>query len=169
MIRLQVLYPHPYPLPLYRLSSLPLLSPLPLAHPLVHKALWGFVLPLLMSAVGLAQMALSPPRTSLGVSACMSVCIFIFRPCCPLTHLAHSSLLCSHHLQSSSDTAGLWWTLFQHGSDGSTVLWRAKWVETAWEASSQPPLPDPQLSKNHSSSCMVKQPWGSFLQDHYGY
>lgn len=77
MIRLQVLYPLPYPLPLHRLSSLPLLSLLPLAHPLVHKALRGFVLPLLMSAVGLAQMALSPqpptPQSPKYLLACLSV------------------------------------------------------------------------------------------------
>lgn len=41
MIRLQVLYPYPYPLPLHLLSSSPLPSLPPLAHPLWFTVLCG--------------------------------------------------------------------------------------------------------------------------------
>ena len=158
MIRLQVLYPHPYPLP--PPSSFLLAPPCSSSSrpPLAHGALWGLLCLCWCQHRSMPTRPPSPPPrwASEYLLACPSV-ILSFGPRCPLTHLTHTSLLCSHHLQSSPNTAGLWWTLFLHERDRSTQRRRAKSVETVWEASAQPPPPDPHLSQHHPSHCMHGQ------------
>lgn len=157
MIRLQVLYPDPYPLPLHLLFFLSTT----LLGSLCSE---GVALPLLMSALGHAQKALSPPRqASEYLLACLSVC-FVFWPRCPCTHHTHSLLLCSHLLQSSLNTAGLWWTLFLHEREMDRPFPGELNELRQSKRHRLKPTPTPTSPNiTHPIACMVKQPWGSSL------
>lgn len=147
MIWLQVLYHHPYPLPLHHLSSLPVPYLLPLAHLSWFKILcWGCDPFCWCQQWGMHRRPEAPEQ-----SLCVSL-----NDHCLLAHLTHSSLLCSHHLQSSPNTAGLWWTLFLHERDGLAVFRRAKWVGTIWEASAKT-LPTPTTLNITPSHCLYGQ------------
>lgn len=163
MIRLQVLYPILIPSP-------SIFSP-PCPSLVFFFSFFFFLSPTLWFTGlcggcwcqhGACLEGVSPPsQTSWQISAYMSVCIFISRPRCPLTHFTHSSLLCFRHLQPSPNAAGSWWTLFQHGSHGSTALRQAKWVETVWEASA--PLA-PTFSKITPPPAWSNSPGGAFCE-----
>lgn len=160
MIRLQVLYPPSLspPPPSFLLLAPPFCSSYRPPF-VVHGALWRLLWLCWCQHWGIPRRPRDPQGQPLNI--CLRVCLY-FWPRCPLMHLTHSSLLCSRHLKSSPNTAGLWWTLFLRDRVGLAVPRRAKWVRTVWEASAQTHRPPP-------IACTVKQPWGSFLWDHRGY
>lgn len=94
------------PHPLHLLSSLPLPFVFPIAHPLLLTVLCGGRCDSADVSAGAHPTEHPPGRASEYLLACLSL-FLSFGPRCPLTRRTRSSLLCSHHLQSSPNTAGL--------------------------------------------------------------
>lgn len=170
MIRLQVLYPHPYPLPLHLLSSLPLPSLLPLAHPLWYLVLCGGCSTSADVSTGTCPEGPEPP--SRQASEYLLACLSVFLSFGPAVHSRilpiprFCALTISSHLQTQQGYDEPYFYMREMVRPCSEELNELRQFERHQLKPTRPPT---SLNITPPIASMVKQPWGSFLQDRCGY